>query len=93
MYAQHRPQTILILFAAQTPSFSNNVHGQQYNNRRRSATSHSTPNSPTKARSATRASTEALCTCMTADPTLLGSKFAPYGKDGCMKGKVFKETK
>ncbi len=64
------------------PSSSSNV---QYGNRRRSAPSHSTPNSPTKARNASRASTEALCTCMTADPSLLGSKFAPYGKDGCSK--------
>ena len=55
--------------SAPTPSFPSN-NSVQYN-RRRSATSHSTPNSPTK----TRSRSEAFCTCMTTDPSLLGKKW------------------
>ena len=58
-----------IFISAQTPSFPSN-NSVQYN-RRRSATSHSTPNSPTK----TRSRSEAFCTCMTTDPSLLGKKW------------------
>ena len=61
--------------SAHTPSFPSN-NSVQYN-RRRSATSHSTPNSPTK----TRSRSEAFCTCMTTDPTLLGKSRTPQDMD------------
>ena len=62
-------------FSAHTPSFPSNTSVNSYSRRR--STSHSTPNSPTKT---SRSRSEAFCTCMTTDPTLIGSKFAPYGK-------------
>ena len=61
--------------SAHTPSFPSNTSVNSYSRRR--STSHSTPNSPTKT---SRSRSEAFCTCMTTDPTLIGSKFAPYGK-------------
>ena len=63
------PISFLLFFTAQTPSFPSGTTNVNSYSRRRSA-SHSTPNSPTKS---SRSRSEAFCTCMTADPTLIGN--------------------